>query len=52
MNDYIVAKIEDNGAGTDSTNLQKIFESFVSIPTDYSVRGTGIGLYLARQILE
>jgi PAS domain S-box-containing protein len=43
--------ISDNGAGIAQENLEKIFDKFVSIPTKYAVDGTGVGLYLARQIL-
>ncbi len=45
-------KILDNGAGIRPENLDIIFEQFVSIPTEYSVIGTGIGLYLCRKTLE
>lgn len=48
----IVIKIVDNGAGIDPINLERIFNQFVSIPTKYSVTGTGIGLYLAKWIVE
>ena len=48
----IVIKVSDNGAGIEFENLEKIFEQFVSIPTIHSVTGTGIGLYLAKWIIE
>ncbi len=44
--------IEDNGAGIASENLEIIFDQFVSIQTEYSSTGTGIGLYVARQIVN
>ncbi|MHA2244698.1 MAG: PAS domain S-box protein [Candidatus Hodarchaeales archaeon] len=44
--------IKDNGAGIASNNLEKIFEQFVSIETEYSATGTGIGLYLSRKIIK
>ena len=47
----IEVSIRDNGAGIESQNLERIFEQFVSIPTDLSVKGTGIGLYLTREII-
>ena len=48
----IIIKVSDNGAGIESENLEKIFKQFVSIPTIYAVTGTGIGLYLAKWIIE
>ncbi|MFX1517111.1 MAG: PAS domain S-box protein [Promethearchaeota archaeon] len=44
--------VSDNGAGIESSNLEMIFEPFVSIETKYSVVGAGIGLYLSRKIVE
>ncbi|MFX0208628.1 MAG: PAS domain S-box protein [Candidatus Hodarchaeota archaeon] len=44
--------ISDNGAGIDHENLDRIFEQFVSIETEYSATGTGIGLYLSQRILK
>ncbi len=43
--------ITDNGAGIDPSNIQKIFDQFISIKTEYSVTGTGIGLFLSREII-
>lgn len=48
----IKIEISDNGAGIAPSNLEVIFDQFVSIPTEYSATGTGIGLYLCRKILE
>lgn len=44
--------IKDNGAGIDPMNLTKIFKQFVSIETEFSVSGTGIGLFLSREIMN
>jgi len=43
--------ITDNGAGIDPSNIERIFAQFVSIETEYSVTGTGIGLFLSREII-
>ncbi len=48
----IEVNITDNGAGIDSKDLEKIFEQFVTIETEYSTQGTGIGLYLSREIMN
>jgi len=44
--------IEDNGAGILSKNLTRIFEPFVSFSTEYSIGGTGIGLYISKVLIE
>jgi len=48
----ILIKIIDNGAGIDQRNIKLIFEQFVSIETEYSVTGTGIGLHVSQKIIE
>ncbi len=52
VEDYLRVSIMDNGAGIASENLEIIFDQFVSIQTEYSSTGTGIGLYVARQIVN
>ncbi|MFX0206225.1 MAG: PAS domain S-box protein [Candidatus Hodarchaeota archaeon] len=49
--DRVRIRITDNGAGIAQKDLETIFEQFVSIPTEYSSSGTGIGLYLCRKII-
>ncbi|MHA1968643.1 MAG: PAS domain-containing sensor histidine kinase [Candidatus Hodarchaeales archaeon] len=44
--------ISDNGAGIALENLDAIFEPFVSIPSEFSVTGTGIGLYVSNEIIK
>jgi signal transduction histidine kinase len=48
----IFIKVKDNGAGIAQENLKLIFEEFVSIETEYSVIGTGVGLYISKLITE
>ncbi|MFX0125275.1 MAG: PAS domain S-box protein, partial [Candidatus Hodarchaeota archaeon] len=48
----IQIRVSDNGAGIASEHLETIFEQFITIPTDYTAMGTGIGLYLAREIIK
>lgn len=45
-------EISDNGAGIKPSNLERIFEPFISIASEYSVKGTGIGLHLSRIIIK
>ncbi|MHA1944938.1 MAG: ATP-binding protein, partial [Candidatus Hodarchaeales archaeon] len=44
--------VTDQGAGIAAADLEKIFQKFVSIPTKYSVKGSGIGSYVSRMIIE
>jgi len=44
--------VMDNGAGIPKNKQEEIFEPFISIPSQYSVQGTGIGLYISRIIIE
>jgi len=48
----IEINIIDNGAGIDPKDLERIFDQFVTIETEYSIQGTGIGLYLAKEIMN
>ena len=50
--DKVRILIKDNGAGIASEHLETIFEQFITIPTDYTATGTGIGLYLSREIIK
>jgi len=43
--------VVDRGAGIDPDQLSKIFEKFVRV-REGSVTGTGLGLYIARRIVE
>ena len=45
-------RVRDNGCGISTENLEIIFNQFVSLPTQYSVGGTGIGLYVSRLLAE
>ena len=46
--------IEDNGIGIETADLEKIFRQFSRLPNEMSQRvgGTGIGLYLAKHLVE
>ncbi len=46
--------VVDNGVGIDSDNFHKLFQKFSRIDNELSVKegGSGIGLYLIKQIIE
>ena len=50
--DIVRITISDNGVGIDAENLQRIFSPFSLIETKYSVVGTGIGMFLSREIIK
>ncbi|MFW9905937.1 MAG: PAS domain S-box protein [Candidatus Thorarchaeota archaeon] len=50
--DMVRIKVSDNGAGIKLENLQKIFQPFTSFSTDYSIKGTGIGLFVSKMIIK
>ncbi|NJR59501.1 MAG: HAMP domain-containing histidine kinase [Cyanobacteria bacterium CRU_2_1] len=49
---YQIAKIIDTGAGITSEELPYLFERFYQGHSDRQAKGSGLGLYLTRQIIE
>ncbi|MEO6513904.1 MAG: PAS domain-containing sensor histidine kinase [Candidatus Saccharimonadales bacterium] len=52
--DNTIIIIEDNGVGIRKTDLQKLFKKFARLdnPLSESVKGTGLGLYWAKKVLD
>jgi two-component system CheB/CheR fusion protein len=51
---YTVVSIKDNGVGISKGNRQKLFKKFSRIdnPLSAGVKGTGLGLYWAKKVLD
>ena len=49
---YQIAKIIDTGAGITPAELPHLFERFYQGHSDRQAQGSGLGLYLSRQIVE
>jgi two-component system NarL family sensor kinase len=49
---YQIVKILDTGPGITATELPHLFERFYQGHSQRSYKGTGLGLYLARQIID
>ena len=50
--DFIYIKIKDFGAGISKEDIEKIFNKYYSAAKKFRKIGTGLGLYLARQITK
>ncbi|MFC1834188.1 ATP-binding protein [Thermodesulfobacteriota bacterium] len=50
--DFIVTSVADNGVGIPSDYRDKVFERYFRIPGRESQAGSGLGLHIARSIIE
>ncbi|MHA2173634.1 MAG: PAS domain-containing sensor histidine kinase [Candidatus Hodarchaeales archaeon] len=50
--DKVRILVRDNGDGVAHENLEKIFGQYGSIPTENCTKGTGIGLYISKKVIE
>ena len=52
LSDVIQIVVNDNGAGISTDGIERIYEPFSYIHTEYSVSGLGINLFIAKYIIE
>jgi signal transduction histidine kinase len=54
VNGFVRLEVADNGIGIDADEQQRLFERFfrASTASDQQIPGTGLGLYIARAIVE
>jgi len=51
--DRLLIEVEDNGPGIPTEHTSRLFERFYRVPENSTgVRGTGLGLYICRKIIE
>ncbi len=51
-NDFVEIMVEDNGRGISKNDIDKIFDKYFSTSKKMRKVGTGLGLYLSKQIIE
>ncbi len=49
---FVVVSVKDNGEGIEKKNLEKIFDPFFSTKEKDKVKGSGIGLYITKKIVN
>ena len=49
---YVTIKIKDHGAGISKTDIDRIFNKYYSAAKKFRKIGTGLGLYLAFQVIK
>jgi len=50
--EQVLVEVLDDGPGIDSEHSPHLFERFYRVPQDTNKRGTGLGLYICRKIIE
>ena len=48
----MLANVEDNGAGVEIAQQQKIFNKFYRAPATRQVKGLGLGLYFSKKVID
>ena len=53
-NDEVVVSVRDEGDGIPETDMDKLFQKFTRLqdPSDDSTKGTGLGLYICKAMIE
>ena len=51
-NTEVIVKVKDNGKGISDADIDKIFDRYFSKALKFRKVGTGLGLYLAKRIIE
>jgi len=51
---WVYLEVKDNGIGMDERNAEHVFDKFYRVKNDarYAVKGSGLGLYLAKYFIE
>lgn len=49
---FDIVTIADNGLGMSQEGQKKLFDRFVRLEQDRSIRGTGLGLFIVRRLVE
>lgn len=52
VDDNLLVSFTDRGPGIDNDSLQLIFERFYRVRNEKTVTGSGLGLYICRQIIQ
>jgi signal transduction histidine kinase len=51
-NEFLRVFVHDTGIGIDKADLERVFEPFSSIPKPTYIKGTGLGMSLAKRLIE
>jgi signal transduction histidine kinase len=49
---HVLVEVIDEGSGIDPEHTPHLFERFYRVPKQTNMRGTGLGLYISRKIIE
>lgn len=50
--DEVVVEVKDNGIGIEEDKIKSLFQPFAQVTTLHKRRGTGLGLYISKAIIE